>query len=258
MNKKNPSLLKLLSYCPWWVSVIAGITVYVSLTYLIPSLSVENNMLLMFTEVGKNAAIWLSLLFLLPAITSLFRAKKRKQLVNHQKSIETLKETSWRDFEVLVGEVFRRRGFTVQENISAGADGGIDLLLLKDGEQHIVQCKQWRKSKVGVSVVREMFGVLKASSAKSIYIVSSGHFTKEANHFAANQPITLIDGNELVLLIIDMQDLTKLIDATQTSNVDKCPKCESELIKRVAKKGSNTGNEFLGCSSFPKCRYIAP
>lgn len=34
-----------------------------------------------------------------------------------------------------------------------------------------------------------------------------------------------------------------------------CPKCGSELILRVAKKGPNAGNQFYGCSNFPKCRY---
>ena len=34
-----------------------------------------------------------------------------------------------------------------------------------------------------------------------------------------------------------------------------CPKCSSTLVRKVAKKGKNTGSEFLACSSFPKCRY---
>jgi hypothetical protein len=34
-----------------------------------------------------------------------------------------------------------------------------------------------------------------------------------------------------------------------------CPKCASRLVRRVAKKGDNAGNEFWACSSFPKCRY---
>lgn len=257
MNQKNPSLLTVLSFLPWWVSVVAGLVVYIGLTYLLPSLAIENNMLIMFIGAGKHVAIWFSLLFLIPAVTSIFRRRMRKQLVEHQTSIQTLRETSWSDFEVLVGEVFRRKGFTVQENMTGGADGGIDLLLLKDGERHIVQCKQWRKSKVGVSIVREMFGVLKASSAKSVYIVSSGYFTKEAINFAANQPVTLIDGNELVSLISEVQATFKAETVVQTNDAEKCPKCDSELVKRVAKKGTNKGNEFLGCSSFPKCRYIA-
>lgn len=35
-----------------------------------------------------------------------------------------------------------------------------------------------------------------------------------------------------------------------------CPRCGSKLVLRTAKKGSNAGNLFYGCSNFPKCRYI--
>lgn len=35
-----------------------------------------------------------------------------------------------------------------------------------------------------------------------------------------------------------------------------CPQCGSKLVLRTAKKGSNTGKSFYGCSAFPKCRYI--
>jgi hypothetical protein len=32
-----------------------------------------------------------------------------------------------------------------------------------------------------------------------------------------------------------------------------CPRCNGEMIKRVAKKGLNQGQTFFGCSQFPKC-----
>lgn len=35
-----------------------------------------------------------------------------------------------------------------------------------------------------------------------------------------------------------------------------CPRCGSTLVLRTAKKGENAGNQFYGCSAFPKCRYI--
>jgi restriction system protein len=35
-----------------------------------------------------------------------------------------------------------------------------------------------------------------------------------------------------------------------------CPKCGSDLVERVSKRGENAGNTFMGCSSFPKCRYV--
>ena len=35
-----------------------------------------------------------------------------------------------------------------------------------------------------------------------------------------------------------------------------CPRCGRKLVLRKATKGANVGNQFYGCSGFPKCRYI--
>ena len=35
-----------------------------------------------------------------------------------------------------------------------------------------------------------------------------------------------------------------------------CPDCSSEMILRTAKRGSNAGNQFWGCSNFPRCKGI--
>ena len=35
-----------------------------------------------------------------------------------------------------------------------------------------------------------------------------------------------------------------------------CPRCGNKLVLRTAKKGENAGNQFYGCSSFPKCRFV--
>jgi predicted RNA-binding Zn-ribbon protein involved in translation (DUF1610 family) len=35
-----------------------------------------------------------------------------------------------------------------------------------------------------------------------------------------------------------------------------CPKCGSALVRRTARTGRFAGREFLGCSGYPKCRYI--
>lgn len=48
------------------------------------------------------------------------------------------------------------------------------------------------------------------------------------------------------------QDIKKMDDNTTM----KCPRCGGQLILRVAKKGTNAGNRFYGCSNYPKCRYI--
>ena len=35
-----------------------------------------------------------------------------------------------------------------------------------------------------------------------------------------------------------------------------CPKCGGDLIERVSNKGQRIGKSFLGCSNYPRCKYI--
>ena len=63
--------------------------------------------------------------------------------------------------------------------------------LRKNGALHLIQCKQWRSAKVGVRVVRELYGVMSAEQAFSGSVISSGVFTQEAKNFAAGKQIDL-------------------------------------------------------------------
>jgi len=56
-----------------------------------------------------------------------------------------------------------------------------------------------------------------------------------------------------------IENVEKKYKAPVEENVEEkliCPKCGAELVLRTAKKGENAGNQFYGCSNFPKCRYI--
>ena len=37
-----------------------------------------------------------------------------------------------------------------------------------------------------------------------------------------------------------------------------CAKCGAPMVLRTTKRGKNTGKQFWGCSTFPKCRSIVP
>lgn len=43
---------------------------------------------------------------------------------------------------------------------------------------------------------------------------------------------------------------------TKTSESLICPECGGELLLRTAKYGEHTGENFYGCSNYPKCKYI--
>jgi restriction system protein len=81
-------------------------------------------------------------------------------LLDAQTGIDSIRATSWSDFELMVGEAFRRAGYAVEERGGRSPDGGVDLVLRGDGERVVVQCKHWKDRLVGVSVVRELLGTV--------------------------------------------------------------------------------------------------
>jgi len=42
-------------------------------------------------------------------------------------------------------------------------------------------------------------------------------------------------------------------EKSATEGAPMCPKCGKPMIKRMAKKGINSGNEFWRCSGYPNC-----
>lgn len=67
----------------------------------------------------------------------------------------------------------------------------------KEGESHLIQCKHWRSQKVGIQVLRELYGVLMDSNAVKMIVITTGDFTLEAQQFALNKPFELINGTQL-------------------------------------------------------------
>ena len=266
MARRNETILDILAVCPWWVSVAAACITYGVLQFIVPSIQINNPILVGIPKLGPMFAPWVALLLLLPAPVSLFNSMRKKKLLDKQKDIESIRVLSWKQFEELVGEAYRRQGYTVLENEGAGPDGGVDLWLRKDGNRYLVQCKQWKTLKVGVKVVREMYGLVAAHQAAGAIIISSGMFTQEAKTFARNKPLDLVEGQQLAAMIESVrksgaQQTPQSIQANPTPAIvtgatPLCPKCGAAMMLRTAKKGSNAGQQFWGCSQYPKCRGV--
>lgn len=208
--------------------------------------------------------------FIIGAGMSALGRQKRAALVadvQEGTSPAVLNGMSWQEFEMLVGEVFRRGGYAVSQTGGGGADGGVDLVLKKDGEKFLVQCKQWRAFKVGVTTIRELYGVMAAEGATGGFVVTSGNFTQEAKAFAEGRNIDLIDGAALKAIIKEVQQqslvLTPRAQPVRSTPLPptadpSCPNCGSAMTRRVARQGANSGNAFWGCTTYPKCKGIIP
>ncbi|MFK4135966.1 restriction endonuclease [Pseudomonas luteola] len=127
-------------------------------------------------------------------------SKKRKSRLFYdvqRKGMSKLKKISWQDFEKVCAGYFTSRGYSVKLTGLGGADDGMDLIVSKRGHSAIVQCKHW-KSKVGVVVIREMFGLMHANNHQEVYVIALSGFTKKAEEFAMGKPIHLISGDSLL------------------------------------------------------------
>jgi restriction system protein len=107
---------------------------------------------------------------------------------------------SWREFELLTGEFFRRRGYSIVES-QRGADGGVDLRLGKEGRKVVVHCKRWLARDISLKVVRELHDIVRTKGGTSGIVVASGGFTSEARRFAEQVRIELVDGATLARAI---------------------------------------------------------
>ena len=118
---------------------------------------------------------------------------------------------------------------------------------------------------LGVSVVREMFGVMIAERTTTVLIVSSGQFTGEAERFAEGKPIRLMNGEALATFLALVKSPGHGTSSTKAAEAESivappvprmeppCPKCGSLQVVRLAKKWQNASKKFPGCSTFPRC-----
>lgn len=141
-------------------------------------------------------------IFFSGAVVTVLVARRRGELFSADVSIGDLKLLPWLQFEDFVAELFRRRGYQVQQVGGTGPDGGIDLTVSKNGQTTIVQCKHSRFRKMGVKVVRETLGVLVIEGADSGIIIATEGFTGEAWKLAKRTDhIKLVTGTDLLRVV---------------------------------------------------------
>jgi len=160
---RRSSIFDAISKLPWQVGVVLAVLSY-PVAILVKSYFVLNPVLAGFGI--AVSIIWpiFSVLFLLAAFASFVSDRNKSSIFKSNRSIEKIRSLSWQQFEQFVGSYFKDQGYSVVET-AAGADGGVDLVLRKDGGKTYVQCKHWRTYKVGVEKVRELLGSMVAGDS---------------------------------------------------------------------------------------------
>lgn len=274
------TVIDLFALMPWWACVALAAVAYVALHALAskapatvdPAQALNQMDKLLVGAVLRGLATFgqyvVPVLLLAAAVVSAVRRYRRGKLLEEalrSQDAAAVDGMTWHEFELLIGEAFRRKGYAVVETGGGGPDGGIDLMLRKPvtngNETYVVQCKHWKAHKVGVDVVRELYGVMAARGAAGGFVVTSGRFTTEAMAFAQGRNVRLVDGARLKELLEVARTggpgkAATVRDGPATAEMTMvvCPLCSSAMVRRVAKRGPNAGEQFYGCSTYPVCR----
>lgn len=294
-KKKSPAedLVHAVGLLPWWVGILLALITWAGLHHVAGAPAPAPGTLTQPSQIASlvTQSIWrsvasigqyiLPIIFLLGAGLSAWKRHERGALVARVvegNAADVVNQMTWQQFELLVGEGFRLRGYDVIETGGNGPDGGIDLVLKKGSEKHLVQCKQWRAVRVGVSVVRELYGVMAAEGAAGGFVVTSGSFTDEALKFASGKNLQLVDGPKLLAFLkaagsqkvgspaksraheagadVSGQERTAAREERPNGLAPQCPVCSKAMVRRIRKKAATTNQGFWGCSAFPACRGI--
>ena len=145
------------------------------------------------------------------------------------------------DFERVVCDVYRRLGYEVEGTPKTG-DGGVDGYLKRDGKVYLLQCKRVKGS-VGQPILRDLYGVMRATDAQGGIVVTTGRVSRQAREWAKGKDISLVETLELKGLIRHVVE-TELQTHQSGSelSIEPAPARASQQIFRhlLAQGGSST------------------
>ena len=192
-------------------------------------------------------------------VDNLLIKEREEEEMRHQE--EWWKNISDAEFENEVGKWYKDKGYKVKVTQKSG-DGGVDIILQKDGETSYVQCKQW-KDYVPVSVVRELYGVMSLHNVKKGDIVCLKGGTKGANDFAVECGIRIVTLRDLIktdyirpkvsLIKRIYSPLLRQYGEYYISEMGWKDEEEAQTIFRNMKKQFNTNFNTLNLYAFYKC-----
>jgi restriction system protein len=116
-----------------------------------------------------------------------------------------LMDLSFIEFEALIQNLFTKMGLEARQT-RPSRDGGVDCVAWDPrpifGGKVVIQAKRY-KNTVGVSAVRDLFGTLQNEGASKGILVTTSGYGQASFDFAQNKPIELIDGPNLLYLLVE-------------------------------------------------------
>ena len=104
------------------------------------------------------------------------------------------------DFERLIADYFRKRGFVHAEVIGRSGDRGVDVLATNiNGELELIQCKRYRAgNNVGSTAIQRVDSYMRSRHACKAWVITTSDFTPDGIDEARITNVTIMNGEALL------------------------------------------------------------
>lgn len=104
------------------------------------------------------------------------------------------------DFENLVADYFRKRGFIDVSVVGRSRDRGVDIIATSiEGEIHLIQCKRYRTgNNIGSNPIQRVDSFRRTRSADVAWVVTTSDFTVEGKDEARISGVNIVNGKQLI------------------------------------------------------------
>ncbi len=178
------SLLRL----PWWVSLMIGAVIA-----LLSRLTLKGDFLIF--------GVTMSLPFAVIAAIGLRRQWQLPSAARVDAVLAAVQAMSWREFSAVVEAAFVRDGFVVKAlNLPAA-----DFEIAQGVSVALVSCKRWKAANQGVAPLQDLAALCAARGAGEAIYISAAAVTGNAQAFATEQRMRLINGAGLVQFLRDLE-----------------------------------------------------
>jgi hypothetical protein len=174
------TLFQVLARQPWWITILVAFGMF-WLAY----------------AVYPPVAPFFALPFVVLGLYIGFKQWRSGVPSDPSARLETLRNMSWEDFSAAVCDAYRRQGYAV----TPSREQGYDFTLAKDSRVILLQCRRWKVNQVGAEPVRELARAVDRAQAYRGICLATGAFSVPARRIAAAEPIALVSGSELVMLV---------------------------------------------------------
>lgn len=133
-----------------------------------------------------------------------------KNVLSETDSSTNLASMDWEDFEHLVRQLFEQKFCSNGAEVKitqASRDGGVDAVIFDPdpirGGKFIIQAKRYNNV-VPVTAVRDLLGTVVNEKAIRGILVTTSYYGSDSYEFIKDNPITLINGNELLAMFNEL------------------------------------------------------